>query len=157
MPGQRVANGDDGGRGGDRESLEGFDTVAFPMGSAAGRLSRTTTALSSGESGPLARLSRTTTELSSGESVPHASGMLARTKSGSSLISNMPPPYIARTNSRGSYFGESSPYLVRKLSEDGKLKKGDLLKVCNNHDDDAFILHPITFSLFPRSCTFHSL
>ena len=140
MPGQRVANGDDGGRGGDRESLEGFDTVAFPMGSAAGRLSRTTTALSSGESGPHASiLSRTTTELSSGEGGPHASRMLARTKSGSSLTSNMPPPYIARTNSRGSYFGESSPYLVRKLSEDGKLKKGDLLKVCNNHDDDAVI------------------
>lgn len=154
MPGQRVANGDDGGRGGDRETLEGFGTVVFPMGRAAGRLSRTTTALSSGESGPQARLSRTTTELSSGESGPHASRMLARTKSGSSLTSNVPPPYIARTNSRGSYSGESSPYLVRKLSEDEK--KGDLLKVCNNHDD-AFILHPITFSLFPRSCTFDSL
>jgi len=112
MPGQRVANGDDGGRGGDMETCEGFDTVAFPMSKAAGRLSRTTT------------------ELSSGDSVAQSAHMLPRTKSGPSLTSNMPNPYIARTNSRGSYSGEASPYAVRKFSEDGKrLKNGILLKV----------------------------
>jgi hypothetical protein len=96
----------------DRNTFDGVGPVAFPMGRAAGRLSRTTT------------------ELSSGESVAQSGYMLARTKSSSSLTSNMPHSHIGRTNSRGSYSGEASPYVARKLSEDGKrLKNGILLKV----------------------------
>jgi len=138
MPGQRVANGDDGGRGGDRETFEGVGSVPFSMGRAAGRLSRTTT------------------ELSSGEGVAQSAYMLARTKSGSSLTSNMPHPYIARTNSRGSYSGEASPYVARKFSEDGKrLKNVILLKVfsgvylCQANTLDTY--NPVSHARFYQS------